>query len=160
LNLADVLDARNVLLDLDVPDRDACLRRMVEAFAATGAVPGVSGPLAKLIERERVMSTGIHPGIAVPHAYTSDARRTACALARVAGGVDFGSLDGGPVEIVFCILGPPEATDRHVRLLARIARLIAMPGFLDGLRAAPAPQAVIDLIASSEARLGRGRPGA
>jgi len=153
VRLVEYLDQRNVLLDIESPDRDALLRRLVECLVSTGALTAVEEPLRRLIEREEVMSTGIHPGIAVPHAYTGAAPKSVCALARLASGMDFRSLDGGKVFIVFCLLGPPDATEQHVRLLARIARLIEMPGVIDDLRMAATPDSLITLLRTAERRL-------
>ncbi len=156
MKFTDHLVARAVLLDLDVPDRDSCLRALVDALAAAGALTETADPLARLIAREDVMSTGIHPGVAVPHAATAAAARPVCALARTARGVDFRSLDGGAVRLVFCLLGPPEAADTHVRLLGRLARLIECPGLIDDLLAAGTPDSLIALLRAAERRGERG----
>jgi len=153
MRLVDHLDPRAVLIDLDIADRDSCLRALVEALTKIGSVTASPEPLARLIEREAVMSTGIHPGVAVPHAYSAAVPKSVCAIARVSRGVDFKSLDGGPVRLVFCLLGPPEATDAHVRLLARLARLIEMPGLLDDLQRAGTTESVITLLRIAEKKL-------
>ena len=153
MRLLDYLDVRHVLLDLEQTDRDAVLGRIVGALAATGALSEVEEPLRRLIEREEVMTTGIHPGVAVPHAYTQAAPRSICALARLPAGVDWHSLDGEKVTIVFCLLGPPEATDQHVRLLARVAKLIEMPGVMEDLRMAATHESLLTFLKSAERRL-------
>jgi mannitol/fructose-specific phosphotransferase system IIA component (Ntr-type) len=153
MKLTDYIDTRHVLLDVEVSERDAVLRRIVEALAATGALTETEEPLRKLIEREEVMTTGIHPGIAVPHAYTPTAPKSVCALARVPGGAEFKSLDGGKVDLIFCLMGPREATEHHVRLLARIARLIELPGVVDDLKMAATTESLITLLRAAERRL-------
>jgi mannitol/fructose-specific phosphotransferase system IIA component (Ntr-type) len=153
MRLLDYLDLRHILLDLKEPDRDAVFRRLVAALHSSGAVTSVETPHKLLIEREELMTTGIHPGVAVPHAYTSEAPRTVCALARLAEEVDWNSLDGSKTSLVFCLLGPPEATETHLKLLARIAKLIDLPGAMDDLRMAATPDSLLALLRATEKRM-------
>ena len=154
MKLLDYIDVRHVLIDLTAPDRDTVLKRLTEALHATGALISIEAPLRLLIEREELMSTGIHPGVALPHAYTPAAPQTVCALARLAlGGVDWRSLDGSPTTMVFCLLGPPEATEIHLKLLARIAKLLELPGAMDDLRMAATPDSLLALLRASEKRM-------
>jgi mannitol/fructose-specific phosphotransferase system IIA component (Ntr-type) len=153
VRLLDYLDLRHVLLDLKEPDRDAVLRRLVEALRGTDMVESTDGPLRLLVEREELMTTGIHPGVAVPHAYTHEVPQTVCSFARLANGVDWKSLDGSPTSLVFCLLGPPEATETHLKLLARIAKLIDLPGAMDDLRMAATPDSLLSLLRAAEKRM-------
>ena len=150
MKLTEHIIPGNILIDVVAPDRDSCLSQIVERLHTNGSLTEVEGPLAKLIEREEVMSTGIHPGVAVPHAYTAALKETICAIARVKDGVDFKSLDGTPVYLVFCLMGPTDAADHHLRLLARLARLIESPGFLDDLRRAATAESLLILLKSAE----------
>lgn len=102
--------------------------------------------LRGLLDREEVMSTGIGHGIALPHARLSGLPDMRVALARYPHGVPFQSLDDKPVLLAFGIVGPPAEADRHVKLLARVARLVKQPGAVSEVLQAPDADGVIAVL--------------
>ena len=102
--------------------------------------------LSGLLDREDVMSTGIGHGIAIPHARLAAVTEMRLALARYPHGVAFQSLDDQPVLLAFGVIGPPAETDRHVKLLARIARLVKQPGAVQEMLHAPDAEAVVETL--------------
>lgn len=129
MNLSDLMNAELVDLALPAGGTEAVLRRMVERLHGAGIIGNSEDALNRLVEREKVISTGIGGGIAIPHARTPEVDRTVVVLGRSLQGVDFDAIDGKPVEVVFLILGPPESSAEHVKVLARIARLVKQPEF-------------------------------
>lgn len=99
-----------------------------------------------LLERESVMSTGIGQGIAVPHARLERLSELRLALVRYRHGVDFKSLDGQPVYLAFGVVGPPGHADGHVKLLARVARLVKHGSAIPELMAAESVPAVLEVL--------------
>jgi nitrogen PTS system EIIA component len=89
-----------------------------------------------LLQRERLGSTGIGEGIAIPHGKIPGLERLVGFVARLDRPVDFDALDGQPVEIVFLLLAPEGAGADHLKALARAARVLREPGIRDRLRAA------------------------
>jgi mannitol/fructose-specific phosphotransferase system IIA component (Ntr-type) len=144
--LSDFLREDLIFLDLHPKDMEECLRSMVELAASRGAIADPSDALARLLERERTMSTGMGGGVAVPHAKTEKCPHLVVALGRVADGVDFKAIDGKPVVVVFLLLGPPDSTRQHVDLLARIAYLVKAPGVIDAVRNAASAQDVLEVL--------------
>ena len=129
MTLSDFMDSRLVELDLaDGGTRDV-LRQLVARLGAAGIVANTAEAYERLLEREQVMSTGIGEGIAIPHARTAEVKSTVVALGRSIKGVPFDAIDGKPVDVVFMILGAPDSSAEHVKVLARIARLVKKPGF-------------------------------
>ncbi len=126
-----------VRVDLAASGRDDVLRRLVADLHAAGAVRDEGETLRKLVEREAVATTALGGGIALPHARTTSCLDPHLAVARLAPAVDFGAADGLPVDLVFLLLGPPEAPGEHVKLLARIAKLAQRQSALAELRRAP-----------------------
>ncbi len=106
--------------------------------------------LAGLLERESVMSTGIGHGIAIPHARLEAVPGMRLALARYPRGVDFKSLDHQPVFLAFGVLGPPGSADQHVKLLARIARLVKSATAVPQIMQAADSAAVFEILRSHE----------
>ena len=89
-----------------------------------------------LLQRERLGSTGIGDGIAIPHCKLPRLDRLFGLVARLDRPIDFDALDGQPVDILFLLLAPEGAGADHLKALARIARVLREPGIIDRLRAA------------------------
>jgi len=123
---------------------------VIEALAdlAVAVLPGLdrSALLGALLERERQVCTGLQSGVAVPHARLDGLPETTLAVARLARPVDFGTLDGSPVRIVFMLLSPPDGIAAHIRLLARLARLCSNDAFLDAILEAADARALFEVI--------------
>ncbi len=96
-----------------------------------------------ILARERVMSTGVGNGVAIPHAYTDGVDRLSAAFYRTRAAVEFGGPDGVPVDLYFVILGPRASRREHIRLLARLSRLLNHAEFREHLRGADDGDAVL-----------------
>jgi len=90
-----------------------------------------------LLQRERLGSTGLGRGIAVPHVKLARIPAIVCLFARLKEPVDFESMDGEPVDLIFVLLAPEHASGDHLKALARISRLVREPTALERLRTAP-----------------------
>lgn len=95
-----------------------------------------------LIGREKLGSTGLGHGIAIPHARVGQCQGTVGALLVLNQPVDFDAIDGEPVDIVFALLVPEDATGDHLQTLAKLAELFQQPAFRDSLRRADSDQAL------------------
>jgi len=89
-----------------------------------------------LLQRERLGSTGIGDGIAIPHCKLPRLEQIFGYVARLERPIDFDALDGQPVDIMFLLLAPEGAGADHLKALARIARVLRQPGLVDRLRMA------------------------
>lgn len=144
--LLDHLNEERVLLEGRARDKTGVLRELALLLAGPEDEQAVERVLAGLAERERVMSTGIGHGIAIPHARLEDAPALKLALVRYPAGIDFEALDGKPVFAAFGVVGPPEGTGSHVKLLARIARLVKETGALDEVLGAQDVETVLTIL--------------
>ncbi len=103
-----------------------------------------------LTERERLGSTGVGNGIAIPHGKLTDLEGMIVFLARLDTPVDFDSLDNMPVDLVFCLLAPEDAGADHLKALARIARLVREPETVRKLRLAKDSNALLSILSSEQ----------
>jgi PTS system nitrogen regulatory IIA component len=106
-----------------------------------------------LLERERLGSTGLGKGIALPHARMAQVELATGAFVKLPRGVDFDAIDGEPVDLAFAMLVPQEATDEHLQLLSTLARMFSDSAFCAKLRLADTDQALFQLIHQREAHL-------
>jgi PTS system nitrogen regulatory IIA component len=100
----------------------------------------------RLLERERLGSTGIGSGIAIPHGRMPNLDKPVGLFARLAHPIDFDSIDDRPVDIVFLLLAPEGAGADHLKALARVSRLLRDRGLVDKLRATESADALYALL--------------
>lgn len=123
MKLSDFLSTDRVVMDVGAGDVSAILSQLLKPLLGDGTLSGPDAMLSALLAREKVLSTGIGHGIAVPHAISSAVPRPLVILGLSSAGVDYDSMDGEPVHVFFVLLSPPDDAGHHTQLLARIARL-------------------------------------
>ena len=104
-----------------------------------------------LLQRERLGSTGIGDGVAIPHAKLAKLDSIFGLVARLDKPIDFEALDGQPGDLMFVLLAPEEAGADHLKALARIARVVREPGMSDRIRATRDAEALYALLTSDSA---------
>ena len=135
MELADLLTQRGIIPALKAKTKKQALQELAELGAVVTAQPA-RDILEGLLQRERLGSTGLGGGIAIPHAKFRDLDRIHCLVARLDTPIEFESLDNEPVDLIFVLLAPEHASGDHLKALARISRLLREPKALDRLRAA------------------------
>lgn len=108
--------------------------------------------LEKLKEREAEDTTGIGDRVAIPHARVAGLEQTVCALARLPDGLDFGAADGEKVSCVFLLVSPIQAVGDHIRVLARIARLVHDRAFIAAIMESEDAEAIFRRLTEEDAR--------
>ena len=108
MNVLDILEENCVALDLEIADKSELVSKLVDLLESAGVVTDREEVVQRVLEREKLMSTGIGGGVAIPHAQCRGASKLAIALARTKDGVEFDALDGKPVRLFFMIIGPEE----------------------------------------------------
>jgi PTS system nitrogen regulatory IIA component len=132
--LLDFLDPQAVLPALRVNGKKQALQELAfQAARLTGLAE--SAIYEALLQRERLGSTGIGEGIAIPHGKLPGLDKIFGLVARLDKPVDFEALDGQPVDVLFLLLAPEGAGADHLKALARVARVLREPGLIERLRA-------------------------
>ena len=106
--------------------------------------------LEVLLERERISTTAIGEGVAIPHGKLAGVDRVLGAFARSPEGVDFASLDGGPTHLFFALIAPENAAADHLKALARISRLLKDEAFRRRLMAGRSTEELFTIIAEED----------
>ena len=135
---------------VEAKDKDQFLKDIIERIADRMEIFDRQALARGILERERITSTGIGGGVAVPHAYLPELKTMIVAFARVPAGLDFDAIDGIPVRMAIMLAGPPSAEKLHLRLLARIAKLMSHGSFCNGLMAASGADEIISLFKGAE----------
>jgi PTS system nitrogen regulatory IIA component len=132
MKICDVLQRKAILPDLKAQNKKGILEEMVAPVAEIAAVS--QEDLVKvLMERERLGSTGIGGGVGIPHGKMKDLESLVLGFGLSRKGVDFESLDGQPTHIFFLLVTPENSTGLHLKLLARISRILKIDPFKDRL---------------------------
>jgi nitrogen PTS system EIIA component len=147
MKIEDFLPRELVLMDVPWCERQLCLGKMVHRIERMYTCLDGDHLTTDLLERERLQSTALGGGIAVPHVYHEQFQQVVLAVARCAPGVHFEDApDDEPVRAIFLLLLPTGRPELHLTLLARLGRLMDRPDFMDRFLAAPDREALYDEI--------------
>jgi len=149
--LSDLLSPVRIKVPLGSRTKTDVLRELVNLVADPGDAASASAILASVNERERVLSTGIGGGIAIPHGKIPHADQLVLAAGVSPGGIDFDALDGKPVHLFFLLIGPESASGAHVKALGRISRLLRREPLRAELVASQSADAFLRVIQAAEA---------
>jgi mannitol/fructose-specific phosphotransferase system IIA component (Ntr-type) len=150
MRLRDLLDEPVVKVGLESVDKEECIEELVDVLVRAGRVTDRVAVLAAVRKREAAGTTGIGEGWAVPHGKHPSIRGLRVALGTSSRGIDFDSMDGGAVHLVFLILASTDDPGPHVQALAEVVRLIRAPGVFGRLVGAPSAKAVLDILDAAE----------
>ena len=133
MTLDALIDKQSVLANLKAPNKKQLLLELSQAMASRVAIDHRL-IFETLLKREKLGSTGIGQGIAIPHGKVAALSRVYGLFARLRAPVEFDSVDGRPVDLVFVLLAPEHAGADHLKALAKISRLLRNPDVVAKLR--------------------------
>ncbi len=136
MNITDILPASQVIPALHGTNKEQVLRELATHLAAEHPEVNADRLVDVLWERERLGSTAIGDGIAIPHGKLPGLKTVLATFGRHLQGVDFESLDGNPTKIFFLLVAPDDSVGLHLKALARVSRLLKDPSFRAQLLAA------------------------
>jgi PTS system nitrogen regulatory IIA component len=136
--IAELLPAANIVLDLDAATKARLFEEMGVLFERNAGLARAT-VTASLVARERLGSTGLGQGIAIPHGRIKGLARAIGAFVRLNSAIAFDAPDGRPVGQAFVLLVPEQATEAHLQLLSELAQMFSERTFRDKLAAATDP---------------------
>ena len=148
MKLKDFVIPEAIITDLKATTKEEAIRALVGSLGASGSISqtDLEGIVAAILKREELGSTGIGKGVAVPHTKHPSVDRLVATVALCKAGVDFSSLDGEDVFILFLLVSPPDRPGDHLRALESISRHLRNDRFCNFLKQAASVKAVIDLL--------------
>jgi nitrogen PTS system EIIA component len=127
-----VLSAEHVLVNADIANKQVLFETVAQLVESTRGIAR-SKVFDSLQEREKLASTAIGRGIAIPHGRSKVVKESICVFVKLKNGIEFGAPDGAPVNLVFVTLVPVHATEVHLQLLSEIAQLMSDSTMSDAL---------------------------
>ncbi|NOY46231.1 MAG: PTS sugar transporter subunit IIA [Deltaproteobacteria bacterium] len=150
MNLLEFLPRERILPHLKARDKEGVLAELVEVLVAEHKVRDGRQAVQVLLDRERLGSTGIGEGIAIPHGKLRDLDELVAVFGRSPEGVEFDSMDGAPVHLFFLLMAPENSASTHLKALARISRLLKDRSFREELLQAGSQEELYEIIARED----------
>ena len=150
MRLSDLLKEKNIKIHIEKESKTGVIEELMDLASETGCVVDREVGLQAVLDREKLMSTGLEKGVAVPHAKSKAVEDIVLTLAISPEGIDFESADGRLSHLFFFLLAPEDAAAANVKVLAQIARLTSNPDVCRDLKRADSAEEVMEIIKAAE----------
>lgn len=150
MKLSEIVPKEAIILDLKSKSKIEVMRELVRALKDSKIELDVEEVVQTLVERERLGSTGIGDGVAIPHGKVKGITKVVAAFGRSKKGVDFDALDGKPVKLFFLLLAPVESTDVHLQALAKSSKMLQNKKLREKLLSANSKDEIFEVFDKAE----------
>jgi len=150
MKLVDILTDDHVIIPLKNHEKQQIIEEMVDHLFEKKKIGNRDKILKAILDRERVMSTGVGDHVAIPHGKAEGVKDIVASLGITDGDVDFHSIDNKPVRLIFLLVGPPDKTGPHLKALSRISRLMHREEFRNRLLHSTTAEEVMNIIQEEE----------
>lgn len=147
--LANYLHIDRVLLLDEVSSKKMMFEKLADTLVHDLDAVQAAHVCAELLARERLGSTGLGEGTAIPHCRVDDVEEIRCAIIKLNKAVEFDAPDGQPVSIICGLLVPTEATDEHLKMLGGIAEFLSLPKNRENLRICNSAKDILEIFTAS-----------
>lgn len=145
MSIANLLSPDRISLRNDIRSKKRALEEL-SAMLASGTHIDDGAIFTSLVNREKLGSTGLGQGVAIPHGRVRGLEDSVGAVLRLSSGIDFESSDGQPTDLVFGLVVPEDCTEQHLEILRNLAEMFTDDAFTRKLRAAESDQALYELL--------------
>lgn len=150
MKLCDALAVDRIELNLTSSDRDGAIRELIEMIGRSVHLPDPNALLGLILEQEAIKTSGVDQHVAIPHARSDAIEGVVAALGVSGEGIDFQSLDGQPVHLIFLILSSEVSMPAYMSVLSRTARIFDREEIRRQVLAAASPDEIMEIIRSQE----------
>lgn len=154
MKVTDLLSTELVIAELKSIKKEDAINELINIFKNDPRIINLEKVRSAVLEREKIMSTGVGKGFAIPHGKTSAVSDIIGAFGKTSQSIDFDSLDDKPVNLVFLLVGKDTLVSSHIKLLSRISRLMNKDDFRARLIEAKNPEEIIGLFSEEEKHFG------
>lgn len=152
MQLTDFLTTDRIACDINAHSKKRALEELSKLISHDQNSISATDIFDCLLSRERLGSTGIGFGVAIPHGRLKDSNHTTAALIQLNHGIDFDAVDNQPVDLLFALVVPDKATEEHLKILALLAAMFKEDELRAQLREAKNPEDVMQLIRQWQSR--------
>lgn len=144
MNIISLLSKKTVLPSLKVANKEEALERLIASFSDQVDNDKLEAIRKAVFEREKIMSTGVGKGLAIPHGKSAGIEENYAAFALLEEPIDYEAIDGEPVQMIFLLVGPQSSNRLHIKMLSRISRLMNNNSFRENLKKSSSSEEIID----------------
>ena len=152
MSISSVLTSDSIFTQAEITSKKRLLEYIAEKAAEELEI-AQAVIFNQLLERERLGSTGLGKGFAVPHARLENLTQTHFCFFKLETPINYDAIDREPVDLIFVVLIPEAATEEHLKILASLARIFSQQDICEKIRQTDNPDTIMDIIAAAEAAL-------
>ena len=152
MQLTDFLTTDRIACDVNAHSKKRALEELSELISHDQSSISATDIFDCLLSRERLGSTGVGFGVAIPHGRLKDSNHTTAALIQLNHGIDFDAVDNQPVDLLFALVVPDKATEEHLKILALLAAMFKEDELRAQLREAKSPEDIMQLVREWQSR--------
>jgi fructose-specific phosphotransferase system IIA component len=150
MKVSELLKPEFIIPELNGESKEDIINELIDLFKSDPRVEDIEKVRSAVLDREKVMSTGVGKGFAIPHGKTNAVKEIVGAFGKIKDGIDYESLDGNPVHLVFLLVGKDNLISTHIKLLSRISRLMNKDDFRHRLTEANTADEIVKLFSDEE----------
>ena len=150
MKICDILQVNTVIPSMKGTSKDEIIDEIINLFKNDERVNDIDEMRNAVHDREKIMSTGVGKGFAIPHAKTDSVSEIIAAFGKLDNPIDFQALDEQPVNLVFLLVGKESLVGPHIKLLSRISRMMNKDEFRESLVKAKTAQEIYNLFDNEE----------
>lgn len=150
MKISDILSADVIAVNMDAADKEDAIKKIIDLSAKSGKILDLEKVTRTIYEREKLVSTGVGKGFAIPHGKTDSISDVVAAFGITKDPIDFDSIDGEPVRFIFLLIGKENLLNTHIKLLSRISRLMNKDEFREALLEAKSSDEVLKIFRDEE----------
>ena len=149
MNIGELININMIKLNLEAKDKKEVIEKLAYILEEEGKLSDKKLYIEDVLDREKESTTGVGRLVAIPHGKSDGVKETSIVFARLNEGVEWHSLDGQPVKLVFLLaVKKQDACDTHLRILSKIAMNLMEDDFIDGLLSADNEEEIFNLISA------------
>lgn len=150
MKLSDLLDKNFIVAQLNSTEKEDVINELIDLFEGDKRVIDLKKVRDAVHDREKIMSTGVGKGFAIPHGKTGAVNEILAAFGKTNNPIDYQALDNKPVYLVFLLVGKDNMVSAHIKLLSRISRMMNNDEFREKLKQAASSDEILELFKSEE----------
>jgi len=150
MKVCDIIRKNHIIADLKGQTKEEIINELVDLLKSDERVTNIEKLRTAVHEREKIMSTGVGKGFAIPHGKTDAVKEIVAAFGKSKSPVDFAALDEQPVFLVFLLVGKDNLVGPHIKLLSRISRMMNKDEFRENLLQADNPDEIYRIFQEEE----------
>ena len=150
MKICEILKVGKVIPSMKSDNKESAINELIDLFKNDERVKDVDSIRNSVLEREKIMSTGVGKGFAIPHAKTNSVNEIIAAFGRIEKPIDFQALDDQPVNLIFLLIGKENLAGPHIKLLSRISRMMNNDEFRENLAKASTSEEIYSLFEEEE----------